>query len=714
MKTRAVELWAMTAVFLAVGCDGITSNPNGDELTASAASLTIDTTTPYWITGVASGKCLQPVGGSRAALARIQLATCDGSPVQQFQFTALSSSYYSIKNVASGLCLDVEGRQTKNGAAVIQYSCSGATNQQFAMQSASGGGISVTARHSGKRLDVSGQVTTDGANIVQWAATGSTSQAFLLATAGTRTDGGAPVDGGAAVDGGPWSDGGAPTDGGSFDGGTFDGGRPVDGGAPIDGGTFDGGRPVDGGAPIDGGTFDGGRPVDGGAPTDGGTFDGGRPVDGGSPSDGGIAIDGGLASSCASPQTRVTEVYVGTTVVANEDEAALRPIAISPIPSGGSRVAFMGNDGQAHIVTLKPDDTIDPAVVPVVLPVNDFADLFADERGGVLLATRDAQGGGTLNCGNPANLCGTPPSPPIPCYDMYLVRFDGSTERWATKLTSSSAALPPYSTGPAGPESFMIWWYAHHGRIASDGINYAAYFGSALSVSQSGCINIHQGDRMQVVGPSGSLLSGHDSFDWGCSHSGYERIVWDPRSGKFVTVCKTDNGNRITFAPSMQATISPVDLSYSNLGNLALAPDAGYWLISSNLRSGQPAGANGLADVHLLHFSTGAADKDLVLASEVGLNDRAPHLAPYGATHLLAAWETSPSTGDLDERDANRKLYVQALDATSGAKVSSPIQVQAKGNRYQDLRPFPDGSVAYVSVGNSTTTLKIVRVLACQ
>jgi hypothetical protein len=45
----------------------------------------------------------------------------------------------------------------------------------------------------------------------------------------------------------------------------------------------------------------------------------------------------------------------------------------------------------------------------------------------------------------------------------------------------------------------MIWWYQHHGRLAWDGSNFVAYFCEALSVSQNGCINIHEGDRMQVV-----------------------------------------------------------------------------------------------------------------------------------------------------------------------------------------------------------------------
>ncbi|MFY0579032.1 hypothetical protein ACN28S_36450 [Cystobacter fuscus] len=283
----------------------------------------------------------------------------------------------------------------------------------------------------------------------------------------------------------------------------------------------------------------------------------------------------------------------------------------------------MGNDGKVHITQLDASDR--PVGTSFGLPANDFADLYADNTGGTLLLTRNARGGGTLNCGAPTNLCGTPPNPPVPCYDMYMVRFDGTTETWATVLTSSSETLPPYSTGPTGPSVYMIWWYAHHGRIAFDGTRYAGYFGAAISVSQNGCINIHQGDRMKVVGTDGKLQSG--GFDWGCSHSGYERLIWDPTARKFVSICKTDNNNRIAFAPTYK-TIQPVDLSYSNLGNMVTATGGGYWLTTSNIRSGQTPNANGLADVHLLHFVDGAPDKDIVLASDAGLNDRAPTWPP--------------------------------------------------------------------------------------
>lgn len=428
---------------------------------------------------------------------------------------------------------------------------------------------------------------------------------------------------------------------------------------------------------------------------------------GAGPSAGSTGSGGGGTCALTAASIRITEVDVGSAVTNNEDEAALMPLAISPIPSGGSRLAWMGN-GMVHVADLDAGDKLTGTTVS--LPAHDFSDLYADDKGGVLLLTRDAKGGGTLNCGTPANLCGSPPNPPIACYDMYMVRFDGTKETWATELTNSSMALPPYSTGPAGPNVYMIWWYAHHGRIAFDGSHYAGYFGSAISVSQGGCINIHQGDRMKMVNADGSLANG--GFDWGCSHSGYERVVWDPGAMSFVTVCKTDNNNRIAFAPKI-TTIYPVDLAYSNLGNIALAEGGGYWLTASNIRQGEPANADGLADVHLLHFSTGTADKDIMLASDAGMNDRAPHLASYGKSQLLAAWETSTAKGDLAPNDGNRKLVMQALDAATGAAMGAPVPVSVAGNRYQDLRSFPDGSVAYAARGSSNTKIKILRVLPC-
>ncbi|QRN96665.1 hypothetical protein JRI60_48070 [Archangium violaceum] len=95
---------------------------------------------------------------------------------------------------------------------------------------------------------------------------------------------------------------------------------------------------------------------------------------------------------------------------------------------------------------------------------------------------------------------------------------------------------------------------------------------------------------------------------------------------------------------------------------------------------------------------------------------RANHLR--GVRHrrqnqLLAAWETSTRTGELLRSDTSRKLYVQALDRATGAANGPALQVDVKGNRYQDFVAFPDGSVAFAAPGSSATRIKILRVLPC-
>ena len=56
-------------------------------------------------------------------------------------------------------------------------------------------------------------------------------------------------------------------------------------------------------------------------------------------------------------------------------------------------------------------------------------------------------------------------------------------------------------------------------------------------------------------------------------------------------------------------------------------------------------------------------------------------------------------------------IYVQALDGSSGAAISPPIAVPVRNNRYQEMKAFPDGSVAYPAPGSSTSKIKILRVL---
>ncbi|KAG7395179.1 hypothetical protein PHYBOEH_004160 [Phytophthora boehmeriae] len=416
---------------------------------------------------------------------------------------------------------------------------------------------------------------------------------------------------------------------------------------------------------------------------------------------------------CSTPRVRITEVDVGETVETSEDEATLQVVAIASLPSGGSRIAFQSGDN-VIVRELDSDDKLVSSTTAVEVPLVDFADLHADNDGFVLLGTRDAEGGGTLNCGNPSNLCSAP-STAVPCYDMYLVRYDGSTETWATKLTSSSSSLPPYSTSATGEEVYMIWWYAHHGRLAYDGSNWAAYFGCALSVSEDSCINIHQGDRMKVVDSSGTVTSDTDSFDWGCSHSGYERITYDNRTDGYAMICKTDSNNRIMPPNDWDTTIYSVDLDAANLGDIVPDSDASskkYWATVSNSVSSSDADN---ARVHLIHFAMNAEASGDTILGGTDANERAPHLASIGDGGLLAMWEGSSTSGDLVEGSSDRTIYAQVLDASSGSAISEKVTVDSSvvGNRYQALKSFPDGSVAYLSKGTTDTSVQVVRFFGC-
>ncbi|EGZ14496.1 hypothetical protein PHYSODRAFT_332878 [Phytophthora sojae] len=412
---------------------------------------------------------------------------------------------------------------------------------------------------------------------------------------------------------------------------------------------------------------------------------------------------------CAKPRVVVTEVDVGATVENNEEEAALKVIAIAALPSGGSRIAFQSGDN-VIVRELDANDKLVASSPAVKVPMNDFADIYADKNGFVILGTRDAEGGGTLNCGNPSNLCGSAPSPAVPCYDMYMARYDGASEKWATKLTSSSASLPPYSSSASGPDVYMIWWYAHHGRIAFDGTNWAAYFGAAISTSEGGCINIHQGDRMKVVNPSGKIADNKDSFDWGCSHSGYERITFDNRTNSFATICKTDSNNRLMPPNNWDVTVYPVNLAAADLGDIVPDGDSSsnkYWSTVSN-------GDGDNAKVHLIHYDLKSkASEDIVLGG-TDANERAPHLAPIGNDGMLAMWEGSSSGGDLQE-GGDRTIYAQVLDRATGKAISEKITVDKSvvGNRYQALKSYPDGSVAYLSKGKTDTSVQVARFFGC-
>jgi len=422
----------------------------------------------------------------------------------------------------------------------------------------------------------------------------------------------------------------------------------------------------------------------------GGSFAGGAPV-GACPGSCSTAPEG----SCSSPQVRITPVDIGSALSYSTDETYALPLALAAMPGGGSRLIWMtgyshygsSNDSLAHVAELDCDDHM--VGTPFTLPAHDFQDIAADADGIVIVLTRDGQGGpDDQHCGDVNNLCILPTDRPG-CYDTYMVRYDCSgAEQWATKLTTTSANAPLYDAGSG--QNYGVWWYQHHGRIAYDGSNYAAYFCDSITVTNNSCdnhVDIHEGDRMQVVDPTGTVLSGHDSFNLGCSHSWTTRMLWDPRVGHFVMVCATDNNCRIA-RPSPYRTLASAECDGTLFGgDVVNSSTDGYWTVWSYQET-----------IRLIHFTyDGGPDATIDNVA----NGSHPHLVSYGSGQMLVAWESGSA------------MAAKVLDAGTGAEVSTEFPIALPDHPWQSFKAYPDASVAFASVDSASSTVQVARVLPC-
>lgn len=144
----------------------------------------VQTGVTYNLVGVDSNKCVEISGGSSANGALVQIATCNGTPRQQFRFESMGSGYHRIRNVGSNRCIDIEGASTQNGARALQWDCHSNPNQQFLANDRGNTIHELVARHSGQALDVNGRGTADGTPVIQWPLTGATNQQFRLTPVG--------------------------------------------------------------------------------------------------------------------------------------------------------------------------------------------------------------------------------------------------------------------------------------------------------------------------------------------------------------------------------------------------------------------------------------------------------------------------------------------------------------------------------------------------
>ncbi|MCD5348938.1 hypothetical protein [Kineosporia mesophila] len=373
--------------------------------------------------------------------------------------------------------------------------------------------------------------------------------------------------------------------------------------------------------------------------------------------------------SSATAEVKVTDVKLPTTVkgYGGESDTEVLPVAIASTPGGTSWLAWVGTDEKVHLGQLDCEDQL--VGTPVTYDGFDLQDVQADSKGGVLLITRKG------DCGT-GPLCGGESSP---CNTMHMIRFDTTGQQvWDQQVTNLTDSRKGYSDGAR-----FVWWYQHHGRLAYDGTNYAAYFGVAITVKNGSCVDIHEGDRMQVVNATtGNLVSGK-GFEVGCSHAWTSRIVYDPAKKDFVTVCATDNDCRIA-QPNPYRTVAASTCDGTLFGGDLVLADTGYWTAWSQ---------GGTAK--LSHFTTGAADKTV----QPGASTQHPHLVTYGTDRMLLSWGSGSST------------QAQILNRSTGAAIGSPLTLAVKDHNYTAFKAYEDGSVAYPAEGSTTSSIKVARVM---
>ncbi|GAA1612128.1 hypothetical protein [Actinoplanes couchii] len=381
---------------------------------------------------------------------------------------------------------------------------------------------------------------------------------------------------------------------------------------------------------------------------------------------------GGCARPVAAkPATKVTTVSLPSKVTGygNEGDTEKLPMALAARPDGTSWLAWLGTDGKVHLGRLGCDDKL--VGTPTSFTGIDLQDVQADATGGVILLTRKG------NCGS-GPLCGGESSP---CNTMHMIRFDNNGKQvWQRQVTNLTGSRTGYSDGAR-----FVWWYQHHGRLATNGSDWAAYFGVAITVKNGNCVDIHQGDRIQVVNRSGNLVAGHkDAAEVGCSHAWTSRIVWDPRTKRFAAVCATDNDCRIA-QPNPYRTVATGTCDGTLFGgDLILAKSKGYWTAWSQGGT-----------VRLEKFTTGRSTTTI----RTGVASKHPHLVTYGPNRMLLSWQSGAG------------LAAQVYDASTGKAVGARLSLSAKDHDYQAFKSYPDGSAAYPATGGTTTTIKIARVL---
>ncbi len=398
---------------------------------------------------------------------------------------------------------------------------------------------------------------------------------------------------------------------------------------------------------------------------------------------------GGATTGCLAlaDRVKVTAIKVGVPLIANDE---YHPVLLSPIPSGGSRVAWREKPKMAiHVMTLDARDR--QLSEWTSFPGEEVHALVAHDDGGAMIVVEnDPDIYSSKYCRGPS----TPDKPY--CAKVDLVRFDGAGKTaWRMTLTSK--------TNVDSNGANFVWWYQHTARLVWAEGKYGAYFrnaGSSPRPGVAGEVDIHAGDNFKFVGATGNLVAG--GWDWGCSHSWAIRVAYN---GHWGAACHGDaypNAFRLLVMDPGKTLSAPllhdrVDPTKRTLGGLVGRSD-GFWL-SHTAPESNSTDSN---DVHLALVKNDGTVQDEILRSTPGVSEIQSRLADYGPGRMLVGWK------------ANDELSIAVLDKSNGQLIDGPVQITARIDDFADFVAFPNGDVAWAFSPGDSTDLSVVRILACK
>ena len=215
-------------------------------------------------------------------------------------------------------------------------------------------------------------------------------------------------------------------------------------------------------------------------------------------------------------------------------------------------------------------------------------------------------------------------------------------------------------------------------------------------------------------------------FSFGCSHSAYERVIWDPTAKKYVAICENDAptgglSGRIAIAPNTTTTSTPKTSPTRTLGNVLAIRPRRRLLGHHHQHARRCRPPRRRPSPTSCSCTSRPARPARQHHRRQRLGPQRPRASPRLASAITACsprGRRRPRPAIFSRATLPRKLYVQALNASTGAPEGTHFNASpgVLGSRYQDFRSFPDGSVAYPSPSSTAaanTKIKIARVMPC-